>query len=152
MLALSRGDRRGIDFATLVQDVARMLQQPETQQGTDAAPLVPALMSLYERDMVEVHAARWDFTDTVSERPRATPYARWLAERGAPVVNAAHGTFYLPTAALRRVVMLLDGTRSVDALLEALAATTPPAELQELNADTLQRRLQLLADNALLVA
>jgi len=150
-LVLARGDRRGMDFATLEAGVAQALQQPGAHDGAMRAALVPALLSLYARDLVEVHAARWDFSTTVSVRPCTSPYVRWLAERGAPVVNAVHGTFFLPSALLRRLVLLLDGTRSADDLLDALAAATPPAEQEGLTAEALQRRLQLLADNALLV-
>jgi SAM-dependent methyltransferase len=143
-LVLARGDRRGMDFAALTAGVAQAL-------GRAGADLLPTLMSLHDRHLVEIHASRWDFSPTVGPHPRASAYARWLAERGAPVVNAAHGSFALPTAMLRRLVQLLDGTRSHDDLLEALAAETPPAEQEALTAEALRRRLQLLADNALLV-
>ena len=141
-----------MDFAALEAGVARALQQSGVPDETQRAALVSALLSLYARDLVEIHGARWNFSTTVSARPRASAYARWLAERGAPVVNAAHGTFFLPTTLLRRLVTLLDGTRNVDDLLEALAAAMPPAEQEGLTAEALQRRLQLLADNALLVS
>ena len=67
------------------------------------------------------------------------------------MVNATHGTFLLPSPQLRRLVMLLDGTRGAEDLLDALVAATPPAERESLTAETLQRRLKLLADDALLV-
>jgi SAM-dependent methyltransferase len=143
-LVLARGDRRGMDFAALTAGVAQTL-------GRSGVDLLPALMSLHDRHLVAIHASRWDFCVTVGPRPRVNAYARWLAARGSPVVNAAHGTFALPTAMLRRLVQLLDGTRSHDDLLEALAAETPPAEQEALTTETLRRRLQLLADNALLV-
>ena len=47
--------------------------------------------------------------------------------------------------------MLLDGTRDAGELLDALVATTPPSERDGLTSDSVQRRLQLLAENALLV-
>lgn len=149
-LVLAGGDRRGMSFDELEAGVARTLQQPRAPDQPLRRALVSALLSLYARDLVEIHATRWEFSSTVSARPSASPYVRWLAERGAPVVNAALGTFFLPTPLLRRLVMLLDGTRSSDDLLEALSAETPPAEQEGLTVENLRRRLQLLADNALL--
>jgi hypothetical protein len=139
-----------MSFDELEAGVARTLQQPVAPDQPLRPALVSALLSLYARDLVEIHAARWEFSTTVSARPRASPYVRCLAERGAPVVNAALGTFFLPTPLLRRLVILLDGTRSLDDLLEALSAETPPAEQEGLTVENLRRRLQLLADNALL--
>ncbi len=149
-LVLAGGDRRGMSFDEMEAGVARALQQTGTPDEPLRPALVSALLSLYARDMVEIHAVRWEFSATVSARPRASPYVRWLAERGAPVVNAALGTFFLPTPLLRRLVILLDGTRSLDDLLEALAEVTPPGEQEGLTIESLVRRLQLLADNALL--
>ena len=57
----------------------------------------------------------------------------------------------LPSLQLRRVVMLLDGTRDAGELLDAVVATTPPAERESLTSDSVQQRPQLLAENALLV-
>ena len=149
-VVLAGGDRLGMSLEQMEAGVARTLQQSEVPDQPLHPALVSALLSLYARDLVEIHSARWEFSTTVSAQPRASPYVRWLAERGAPVVNAALGTFFLPTPLLRRLVMLLDGTRSLDDLLEALAAQTPPAEQEGLTVENLRRRLQLLADNALL--
>lgn len=150
MCALVDGDPRGMDLAALTAAVSALLPlatpDPELPQA-----LVSALLSLHARDLVEIHATRWDFSPNVDSHPRASPYTRWLAERGAPVVTAAHGTFLLPTPLLRRLVPLLDGTRDRNELLEALVAATPPAEREGLDAAALDRRLQMLADNALLV-
>ncbi|NCT84454.1 MAG: methyltransferase [Comamonadaceae bacterium] len=150
-LVLAGGDRGGMDFAALESGVAQSLGPAAAADGGLRPALVQGLLSLYARDFVEIHAARWDFCATVSDRPCASLHARLLAERGAPVVNARHGTFLLPSAGLRRLVMLLDGTRHVDELLDAWAAVTPPAEREGLSPASLQRRLQLLAENALLV-
>jgi len=150
-LVLASGDPRGTELSALETGVAEALQQAGRIGEALRSALLPALLSLYARDFVEIHAARWDFCTTVSARPCASLHARLLAERGAPVVNAMHGTFVLPSPALRRLLMLLDGTRHVDELLDALAAATPPAERESLSPESLGRRLQLLAENALLV-
>ena len=67
------------------------------------------------------------------------------------MVNAALGTFALPSETLRRLVTLLDGTRTLDDLLDDLAGLTPRHERESLRQPALQRRLQLLADNAMLI-
>lgn len=109
------------------------------------------LLTLFARAMLAIHPVRWDFCPEVSARPRASLLARRLAAAGAPVVNAAPGTFYLPSELLRRLVTLLDGTHNPDDLLDDLAGQTPAQERRELRLPALQRRLQRLADNALLV-
>ncbi|MBU6258171.1 MAG: class I SAM-dependent methyltransferase [Burkholderiales bacterium] len=154
LCALAAGDPRGMRYADASAAVARALQGPAPEAAArlaPAAPLLPALLALYARDLVEIHAARWTHATAVGERPRASPYVRRLAERGAPVVNGAHGTFLLPTPMLRRLVALLDGTRDAAELLEALVAASPPDEREALSPESLQRRLLLLAQNALLV-
>lgn len=150
MCALAEGDPRGMDLAALAAAVARLLA-PAAADAALPQALVPALLALYARDFVEIHAARWDFSPGVSRCPRASDHVRGLAARGAPVVTAAHATFLLPTPLLRRLVPLLDGTRDHDELLEMLVAATPPTEREGLDAAALARRLQMLADNALLV-
>ena len=57
----------------------------------------------------------------------------------------------LPSLQLLCLVMLLDGTRDAGELLDALVATRSPAERESLTSDSVQRRPQLLAENALLV-
>ena len=150
-LVLAGDQQRGMDFAALHAGVVQSLKQPVEADGSLHQSLVQALLALYARDLIEIHAASWAFCLTVSTRPRTSVYTRWLAERGAPVVNAIHGTFLLPSLQLRRLVMLLDGTRDAGELLDALVATTPPSERDGLTSDSVQRRLQLLAENALLV-
>ena len=150
-LVLAGDQQRGMNFEELHAGVVQALKQPAKADDSLYQSLVHALLALYARDLIEIHAARWAFCPTVSTRPRTSVYTRRLAERGAPVVNAIHGTFLLPSLQLRRLVMLLDGTRDVGELLDALAATTPPAERESLTSDSVQRRLQLLAENALLV-
>jgi SAM-dependent methyltransferase len=150
-LALSRGDRGGMSFADLVADASRVLGEPGRGSEAASEALVPALLSLYARDLIEIHAVRWRFSAAPSAWPRAGAHARMLAERGQPVVNAAHGAVLLPTPFLRRLLPLLDGTRTHDELLEALVAVTPPEEREQLTPGRLQRGLRLLADNALLL-
>ena len=150
-LALAEADPRGIVFEDLLADVDGRLAAQGTREPGIARAVMAVLLSLFERDVVSLHAARWTFATAVGPRPAVTPLTRLLAGRGAPVVTGALGSFYLPGETMRRLVMLLDGTRGIERLLEDLAADLPPAAQAELDAEGLQRRLRMLADNGLLI-
>jgi hypothetical protein len=66
---------------------------------------------------VELSATPPAFTPTVSDRPLASPLARWQAARGATVTNLRHDNQPLDDAH-RALVILLDGTRDRAALVE----------------------------------
>jgi SAM-dependent methyltransferase len=147
-LALARSDPRGITFDGVRQAVAQQLEH----EVIDDAALIRFLMSLFARDLVALHSTRWNFSTVVSERPCVSALTRWLASINGPVVNGALGTFYLPSEPLRRLVTLLDGTRTLDVLLDDLIAVTPKQDQSSLQQAILQRRLKLLSDNAMLIS
>ncbi len=66
-----------------------------------------------------------DIPRTSGERPRAFAPARWQAARHAFVVNLRHDAVDLVDSTLRRLLPLLDGTRTRAELAAALAAFAP---------------------------
>jgi hypothetical protein len=85
----------------------------------------------------------------VSERPRASPLARWEASRGAEWVTCLCHSLVELDKPTERLIRYLDGTRDV-ADLESLMAGTVPAD--EIRNGWVTARLQELANVALLIA
>ena len=111
---------------------------PETP-GADAGPerdglgLAKILLATYAAGLVELHVHVPEFVMEVSERPLASPLARWQARESRMVTNLRHATIQLEGELVRHLLVLLDGTRDRAALLRdlAAAAAADPAALQE---------------------
>ncbi len=99
----------------------------------DALGLAKILLATYAAGLVELHVHVPEFVMEVSERPLASPLARWQARESAMVVNLRHASIQLEGGLVRHLLLLLDGTRDRAALLRdlAAAAAADPAALQE---------------------
>ncbi len=96
----------------------RSLPFPELARAagaTDAAALRDELLDLWlATGGIDLHVREPAFTVAPGERPLACPVARWHAEHGGPITNRWHHEVRLEDAPLRRVLALLDGTRTLD--------------------------------------
>jgi len=107
-----------------------------------------------------------DFVVEVSERPLASPLARFQVERGLPVANLRHVEVEIEDEIGRELLKLLDGTRNPDALLDDLTAVVSSKkllltkestrvekeEIRSVLSRDLESNLQKLAKFALLVS
>jgi methyltransferase-like protein len=102
--------------------------------GTAAEPIranldeeMDALASLLYRafsvGQFELHLFPPHLTTTIAERPQASPLARRQAETEFAVTNLRHRTVSMKDETVRRFLMLVDGTRTVDELVNDLNAT-----------------------------
>ena len=96
---------------------------------------------------VELHAAAAPFTSALSQKPTASPLARYQAGQGPDVTNLRHERLRLPEPQLS-LLRQLDGTRDRAALRPGVAATMPGS----VSADPIEQRLRELAQSALLIA
>jgi hypothetical protein len=134
----------------------------------DARALGEVLLAGYtavSRGLVELHAGGPRFTADASDRPLASPLARWQARAGGVVVNQRHEQIVL-TPLERRVLGLLDGRHDRPSLQAALGTLVeegaPPgqAEGEEPRGggcdgpseEALERQLSRFARIALLIA
>ena len=125
------------------------------------------MLQAYTVEAIELRMQALQFPITPSERPVASPLARWQAARGAMVTNLRHEHTKVDDFA-QRLLPHLDGTRERTQLVEALAKdvaegrleiepqgggrlTGGPALRQVLN-DAVDTALSNLARAALLVA
>jgi methyltransferase-like protein len=109
-----------------------LLERAAAMSGAiaDAEWLANALLSLCGGEIVELIAIAPPVARDPGERPRASPLARVQAEAGEMLVSAANGaTVRLDGEPSRRLLALLDGTRTRADLTSALQGVTQPAQL-----------------------
>ena len=106
----------------------------------DVAAVCEALIRAYGANLVELHIHPPAPCTVAGERPLASPVARQQARDQKRVANLRHATVPVEDD-LRRLLLLLDGTRDRAALL---------AELPDVDASRLEASLQLFARSSLL--
>jgi ubiquinone/menaquinone biosynthesis C-methylase UbiE len=96
--------------------------------ANDAAALRRELFDLWlATGGVDLHVHEPIFTLTPGERPLACPAARWHAEHGGPITNRWHHEVRFDDAPLRRVLALLDGSRTVGDIAAAAGCSSSVA-------------------------
>jgi SAM-dependent methyltransferase len=108
------------------------------------------MFTLISVGFAECHAYRFPCQTSVSERPRASAFARHQAKRSAEITSLVQNLVEMDESG-RRLVELLDGTRDHAALIHDMAEG-PNAPTPEEIADQLPTRLQYLARLGLLEA
>jgi methyltransferase-like protein/ubiquinone/menaquinone biosynthesis C-methylase UbiE len=83
--------------------------------------LYTALLGAYGMNVVQLHAHPPELTNTASERPEASAFARHQASTGDLVTNLRHASLRVEDDLGRHLVTLLDGTRDRAALTAAMA-------------------------------
>jgi hypothetical protein len=95
----------------------RSLPFPELARAAgakDAPALRDELLDLWlATGGIDLHVREPAFAVAPGERPLACPVARWHGEHGGPITNRWHHEVRLEDAPLRRVLALLDGTRTL---------------------------------------
>jgi methyltransferase-like protein/SAM-dependent methyltransferase len=110
--AISVMDLLGLAYARLHPMTA---QQPSVQ---DYEVLAGDLLHAYAARVVEFHAGPSPFSLEPGTHPRASPLARYQAERGTRITTMLHESINIPDP-IRHLLPLLDGSRTV----EQVAAT-----------------------------
>ena len=126
---------------------------PDLGAGDDAAQLAEILFQGYRVGLLELHTLARRFASAAGEYPVASPLARLQAQQGAVVTTLRHTLIELDDAVDRYVLMLLDGTRNRDALIEGVREFQRPGGAgseEPVTAESLEVRLRQLAKEALL--
>ena len=82
------------------------------------------LLQGYALGVVELHGGASPFTVEPGTRPVASPLARYQAERGGRVTTLRHESIVVPDA-IRRLIPLLDGGRTIDEIAAAVDRHKP---------------------------
>jgi methyltransferase-like protein len=121
----------------------------------EADALADLLFRAFSVGQFELHLFPPHLTTTIAERPQASPLARRQAESAFAVTNLRHRSVSMKDETVRRFLMLVDGTRTVDELVSDLNATlNAQGEGARGNVprEAVQQNLGLLAKLGLLVA
>jgi methyltransferase-like protein len=81
--------------------------------------VLDALLMGFVRGMLQLSFEPVSFSDTVSERPRVTPYARLQAKKGNRVTSRMHNDWVVQPQQ-RFLIEHLDGTRTAEELAQML--------------------------------
>ena len=130
---LARVAPRSLPFAELARRVA---------SKDPAAPRRELFDLWLATGAVDLHVHEPSLAVAAGERPLACPVARWHARSGGAVTNRWHQEVRLDEAPLRRVLAVLDGTRTVGEVSTAAACSE----------DTARASVAALAAAALVVA
>jgi SAM-dependent methyltransferase len=151
MLHLTNCWPLAVPFGELLREARALLGVDSAPSAEDAAALADLLMKIFTSGLVELHASPSRFTLSLSERPRAFALARIEAQSGTQVTTLRHSTVRLEDDVVRRLVVLLDGSRDHPAVLRDLQDLAEPDQHPNplLPAD-LERNLREMARLALL--
>jgi hypothetical protein len=117
--------------------------------------LADLLFRAFSVGQFELHLFPPHLTTTIAERPQASPLARRQAESALAVTNLRHRSVSMKDETVRRFLMLVDGTRTVDELVSDLNATLDAqgeGARGNVPREAVQQNLGLLAKLGLLVA
>lgn len=118
-------------FADLLAEARRLLDRPADALEDDARTLALGLVNTYiSSDLLELHAAAVPVSREVGEKPEVLRSARLRAGAGAAMVTNRRHELVKLTDLDKRLVPLLDGTRTRPELVEALAADALAGQLQ----------------------
>ena len=146
LIATDPGSESSAPEVALLRDLLRWLvaQSPRAAPVAEVkawyrarTPAPPAevetiLAEACVRGWVQLHADAPAAAFVTGEFPVASPMARWQASRQEQITNLRHESLRLPDATARRLLALLDGTRSRVALHAAMAVAWPESPVAEI--------------------
>jgi methyltransferase-like protein len=144
MLELGQAWPRKVSFDELLRTIARGGASVE-----EAGALVDILLAAYTAGLVELSTHAPHFALEPGPRPTASPVARLQLEHGSFVASLRHTSVYIEDDLGRRLLRLMDGTRTPDMLRQELE--TPPSPVQ-VSPAALEKKMAEVARLALLVA
>jgi methyltransferase-like protein/SAM-dependent methyltransferase len=107
------------------------------------------LLHGYAAGVVELHTGASPFTTEPGMRPRASPLARYQAERGARITTLRHESIVVPEV-IRMLLPLLDGSRTLEEISAGLKTRGPGAHSRFTDPAALKTALNDIARNALI--
>jgi methyltransferase-like protein/2-polyprenyl-3-methyl-5-hydroxy-6-metoxy-1,4-benzoquinol methylase len=100
----------------------------DEEQHDEREALLAILLSIYGTGLVELYPRAADYVSEVSERPLASPLARFQIERDSLVTNLRHISVDVTDEIGRQLLRLLDGTRDLEMLTQDLTAAVISAK------------------------
>jgi SAM-dependent methyltransferase len=140
-----------VAFRELVKLAANRLDRKPTEE--DSRQLADFLAAVWMAELVSFHGDLPRYVDTVSERPVASPLARIQLRSGQFASTLLHVSMRFDDEPSRKMVQLLDGTRTIDEVAAAMTDAFPPDKRPDPAAlrAGLERNLERMAKGGLLV-
>jgi methyltransferase-like protein/2-polyprenyl-3-methyl-5-hydroxy-6-metoxy-1,4-benzoquinol methylase len=143
------------DLQASARDILAM-DVKETCSDGNIQALMQVLFDAARVGHAELTLYPYRLTTTISERPKTSQLARKQAETDTLVTNLRHKMIRLQDEHVRRLLMLVDGTRRIDQLVTDLRERTSDLPLDPdkpgVTRETVDMHLNVLAKLALLVA
>jgi methyltransferase-like protein/protein-L-isoaspartate O-methyltransferase len=165
LLQLGAAWPRALGFPELLEAAYARLGDAAEDVRAEAAKheseLVAVLFRAFATEQIEATLYPPRLTTAIGDKPEASLLARTLSEAGPVIVNMRWARVMMQDEFARRFLRLVDGTRDIDALAEALqhelgamqAETNMAADqVPQVTRDGVERNLQHLARLGLLVA
>jgi SAM-dependent methyltransferase len=152
LLTLAERAPQRMTFEQLLNETAKRLGRGEPT-ADDRSRLCVILTQAWMVGVIALHGHIPQCLDRVSERPSACPFARARCRDGGAVTTRLFKSQTFDDAPIRRLLELLDGTRTVDQIAAGLADAFQTDERPEpatLRAEV-DRRLRIMARDGLLV-
>ena len=137
-----------IAFCRLREVWPQAIHFPELLPGGHAARLAEIFLQGYRIGLLELHTLPPQFAAIAGERPLASPLARLQAQQSPVVTTLLHSLVEVDDAIDRCVLLLLDGTRNREALMEGIRDVSGD---DPVTAELLEVRLERLTKEALLL-
>ena len=148
ILHLGRIWPRVVRFDELLRNIGR-----GGANAVEVASLLDILLAAYTAGFIELHTHAPHFALEPGPRPTASPVARLQLEHGSFVASLRHTSVCIEDDLGRRLLKLMDGSRTPDMLRHELAVyvSAQPSPV-EVSASVVERKVAEAARLALLVA
>jgi methyltransferase-like protein/ubiquinone/menaquinone biosynthesis C-methylase UbiE len=117
------------DLLSRARSVAPLLSTADAE-----TMLREVLLRMQLPGILEIGVVPYRYAPKATERPAASPLARFQVRNGSRVTSLRHRSVELDNPVARALLPLLDGTRDIPALASALAGTDTPASVPEIEA------------------
>lgn len=122
---------KAISFAQLIAQAQELLGEQAQVDETRRAELAEFLFVALSRGIAQIYTEAHNLPEVASEFPLASPIARQQAQTSPVITTLLHDTVSLDDPLSRSMLVLLDGSRSREALVEELRThLKPPQDAQ----------------------
>lgn len=143
---------RRLWFADLLLRVEAKLGKPLTPE--EATSIADLLGAAWRIGLCELHGHVPTYESKASERPKACPFARLQVRSGTMATSRNHALMKFDDAPSRRLIELLDGTRTREQIADGMVDAFPPGQRPDRLAILagLENHLASMARQGLLIA
>jgi methyltransferase-like protein len=151
---------QALGFPELVESAWSLLGSAAgTERQADVDTLMKVLFRLVSAGTGTLHLYPPRLTTVVGERPHASLLARRQATQGPLVTNLRHSAVWLEDETVRRFLVLVDGTRTIEEIVRDLSAAAPAdgagnsqSGRPQVTREEVERNLATMARLGLLIA